>query len=150
MRQFEGVLAYVDCESDQGPSGARGKKIFLPKNIAQASLHTLIDKPVNRARNFDTHDRNNIIGKITEAKIDRKNRIRVKGFIDEKIPAKQRKSLGMSFELRGVHIENMRDSTWKISRLEEFEGVAILRKKKAAYQQTSFRIKRGIKCLSTS
>jgi len=48
--------------------------------------------------------------------------------------------MGMSYELADAHVEDMRASIWKLNRVT-FTGAAILLRDKAAYRQTSFRLK---------
>ena len=146
MRQFEGVLAYVDCASDSAPSGAHGHRLILTKEAVEQALPTLIGKPINCCKRLSGHEQN-VIGMILDTSIDRKNRIRVRGVVD---PTKlsSRRGLGMSFEAEKCRITDLRAPIWEVNHLT-FKGAAVLYKNVAAYKQTSFRIKRGILCLST-
>lgn len=147
MRQFEGVLAYVDCASDRATSGAHGHRVVVTKQAGMDALSSLVGKPINCAIDLARHSGDNVVGLIKGARIDRKNRVRVWGLVD---PTKlhSRRGLGMSFEASNCHISDVRTKIWEINRLT-FSGAAVLYKTKAAYQGTSFRIKRGIECLLT-
>jgi hypothetical protein len=48
----------------------------------------------------------------------------------------------MSYELADAHVADMRASIWTLTRAT-FTGAAILLRDKAAYRQTSFRLKKA-------
>ena len=49
-------------------------------------------------------------------------------------------SMGMSYELADAHVADMRASVWTLTKAT-FTGAAILMREKAAYRNTSFRLK---------
>jgi hypothetical protein len=50
--------------------------------------------------------------------------------------------MGMSYELADAHVEDMRASVWRLTKVT-FTGAAILLREKAAYGRTSFRLRAG-------
>jgi hypothetical protein len=50
--------------------------------------------------------------------------------------------MGMSYELADAHVEDMRASVWRLTKVT-FTGAAILLREKAAYAGTSFRLCAG-------
>jgi hypothetical protein len=143
--KFEGILAYVGTPSDLAPSGARGHRVLLTKEHAQICIHTLCGQGVNVNSDLHHHDVTRKIGVITEAKLYR-NRIKLSGHLwDKDFPAEVARlqasgnKLGMSFDADESFVPNMRESVWEI-RPARFTGAAILLKKKASYQKSSFKI----------
>ena len=147
---FEGVLTLVDVASDKAPSGARGHRVILTRQAAEAALPSLLGMAVGYKAGWDGHDARQKCGIITAAELEG-NRMVVSGFLFardfpevgpelEKFLA-QDGAMGMSYELADAHVTDMRAPVWTISRAT-FTGAAILLREKAAYRSTSFRVKR--------
>lgn len=141
MKPFEGVLTILDTPSDRAPSGARGHRVILKKVAAEAALSSLIGTPINRRWDFASHDKEGVIGTISEAWIDKDNKLRVRGLVLHELIGGKPPRLGMSYEIRDAHIEDMRASVWTITKCT-FEGAAVLRQNLAAYRATKFTVKK--------
>lgn len=141
MKPFEGVLTFVDQPSDRPPSGSRGRRVILTRIAAEAALDSLIGSPINRRYDLEGHDQNAVIGKITEAWLDKKGKLRVKGDVEEDMLGKIPRGLGMSYEIKNASIEDMRRIVWTIYKCN-FVGAAVLKRHKAAYGSTTFTVKR--------
>ena len=141
MKPFEGVLSFVDTPSDRPPSGARGHRVILTRIAAESALETLVGSPLNRRYDLSGHDKDTVIGSITNAWVDRKGKLCVKGCFEEEKLGKRPSGLGMSYELKDATIDDMRSRVWKITKCT-FEGAAVLKRHTAAYQTTSFTVKR--------
>ena len=149
---FEGVLTLVDVASDKAPSGARGHRVVLTRAAAEAALPSLLGMAVDYKAGWDGHDARQKCGIITAAELDGK-RLTVAGFlfardfpeleaqIESKIEAGVDRLMGMSYELADAHVADMSASIWTLTRAT-FTGAAILLREKAAYRNTSFRLKR--------
>ncbi len=143
---FEGVLTLVDAPSDKAPSGARGHRVVLTREAADAALPSLLGMAVDFKTGWDGHDAKQKCGIITAAEIDG-NAIRVRGYLFARdfaemmteIHAHGDEALGMSYELADAHVENMRAEVWRLTKAT-FTGAAILLRSKAAYRNTSFRV----------
>jgi hypothetical protein len=143
---FEGVLTLVDVASDKAPNGARGHKVILTRAAAEAALPSLLGMAVDYKAGWDGHDARQKCGIITSAEIEG-NRLMVAGYLfardfpemEEKIHASG--PMGMSYELADAHVADMRSSIWTLTRAT-FTGAAILLRDKAAYRNTSFRVRR--------
>ena len=144
---FEGVLTLVDVPSDRAPSGSRGHRVVLSRTAAEAALPSLLGMGVDFRPDWDGHDARSKCGILTEADIVGQ-RLMVGGYlyardfpeVEEKLRNLTPGSMGMSYELADAHVEDMRSSIWKLSRVT-FTGAAILLRDKAAYRQTSLRVK---------
>jgi hypothetical protein len=144
---FEGVLTLVDVASDKAPNGARGHKVVLTRAAAEAALPSLLGMAVDYKAGWDGHDARQKCGIITSAEIEG-NRLRVAGYLfardfpemEEKIHASG--PMGMSYELADAHVADMRSTVWTLTRAT-FTGAAILLRDKAAYRNTSFRVRRS-------
>ena len=145
---FEGVLTLIDVPSDRAPSGSRGHRVTLTRTAAEAALPSLLGMAVDFRPNWDGHDARSKCGILTSADIVG-HRLMVGGYLFARdFPEVEVKlhdhltagSMGMSYELADAHVEDMRASIWKLNRVT-FTGAAILMRDKAAYQQTSFRLK---------
>lgn len=138
---FSGVLTQLDVPSDRAPHGSRGKKVILTTKAAEAALPTLLGMGVNFTESFDGHDVTAKIGVITAATIE-DGAIHIDGFIyahdhpqaAARIKARK-KVLGFSYELADIYATD-EGGAWGITQCV-FTGAAILRKDKAAYQNTS-------------
>ena len=146
---FEGVLTLVDAPSDKAPSGARGHRVVLTRDAADAALPSLLGMAVDFKTGWDGHDAKQKCGIITAAEIDG-DAIHVSGYLFARdfaemmreIHAHGDETLGMSYELADAHVENMRAEVWRLTKAT-FTGAAILLRSKAAYRNTSFRISRA-------
>jgi hypothetical protein len=154
---FEGCLTLVDVPSDKAPSGARGHRVVLTREAAEAALPSLMGMAVDYKAGWDGHDARQKCGIITSATLgalgDQDKRLMVAGYLfardfpefaagAEQNPAKPapRGEMGMSYELADAHVADMRASVWTLTRAT-FTGAAILLRDKAAYRGTSFRVR---------
>ncbi len=146
---FEGCLTLVDVASDKAPSGARGHRVLLTREAAEAALPSLLGMAVDYKAGWDGHDARQKCGIITGAEIEGQ-RLVVKGFLfardypemEERVGGPMQASagdMGMSYELADAHVADMRAAVWTLTRAT-FTGAAILLKAKAAYRATSFRV----------
>ena len=144
---FEGCLTLVDVASDRAPSGARGHRVVLTRDAAEAALPSLLGMAVDYKAGWDGHDARQKCGIITAAHLeDRK--LMVSGFLfardypelGPEIAAAGDTQMGMSYELADAHVADMRASTWTLTRAT-FTGAAILLREKAAYRGTSFKVR---------
>ncbi len=146
---FEGVLTLVDAASDKAPSGARGHRVVLTRDAAEAALPSLLGMAVDFKAGWDGHDAKQKCGIITAAEIDG-DAVRVSGYLFARdfaemmteMHAHGDEALGMSYELADAHVENMRAEVWRLTKAT-FTGAAILLRTKAAYRKTSFRVVRS-------
>jgi hypothetical protein len=113
---FEGVLTLVDVASDKAPSGARGHRVVLTRDAAEAALPSLMGMAVDYKAGWDGHDARQKCGIITAAEIDGQ-RLTVAGYLfardyPEFGPEMERKIrgegsgadvMGMSYELADAH-----------------------------------------------
>ena len=148
---FEGCLTLVDVPSDKAPSGSRGHRVVLTRAAAEAALPSLMGMAVDYKAGWDGHDARQKCGIITAAEVEGQ-RLLVKGFLfardfpemEEKVcaaAATTTNPMGMSYELADAHVADMRASVWTLTRAT-FTGAAILLREKAAYRNTSFRVRR--------
>jgi hypothetical protein len=141
---FEGCLTLVDTPSDRAPSGARGHRVMLTRNAAEAALPSLLGMAVDYKAGWDGHDARQKCGIITSATLeDRK--LLVAGYLFARdfpeMEAALNPEMGMSYELADAHVADMRASIWTLTRAT-FTGAAILLRDNAAYRGTSFRVRR--------
>ena len=143
---FEGVLTLVDVPSDKAPSGSRGHRVVLTHAAAEQALPSLLGMAVDYKTGWDGHDARQKCGIITSASIVGQ-KLTVAGFLFARdYPEMEQKidgegAMGMSYELADAHVENMQASVWTLTKAT-FTGAAILLRDKAAYRNTSFRLKR--------
>ena len=150
---FEGCLTLVDVASDRAPSGARGHRVVLTREAAEAALPSLLGMAVDYKEGWDGHNARQKCGIITTAKLeDRKLMVggylfardfpemeaRLGGFLGA-VGAGAESDMGMSYELADAHVADMRAPVWTLTRAT-FTGAAILLREKAAYRATSFRV----------
>lgn len=143
---FQGVLTLVNTASDKAPAGARGHRVVLTREAAERGLASLLGMAVDYRPGWDGHDARRKIGLITEANLAGVKLV-VRGYIYARdfpevataIASQAPESMGMSYELADVRVEDMRADLWKLTRVT-FTGAAILRREKAAYRETSFRM----------
>ena len=147
---FEGVLTLVDVPSDKAPSGARGHRVILTREAAEAALPSLLGMAVDYKAGWDGHDARQKCGIITSARLDGQ-RLRVAGYLfardfpemEQRIGSglEAESAMGMSYELADAHVRDLRAPVWTLTRAT-FTGAAILLREKAAYRATSFRLRR--------
>jgi hypothetical protein len=145
---FEGVLTLLDVASDKAPSGARGHRVVLTREAAEAALPSLLGMAVDYKAGWDGHDARQKCGIITAAEVDGQ-RLTVSGYLFARdFPEMEAKiqgeaAMGMSYELADAHVADMKAQVWTLTRAT-FTGAAILLRDKAAYRSTSFRVKRAV------
>jgi len=145
---FEGVLTLVDVPSDRAPSGARGHRVVLTRQAAEAALPSLLGMAVDYKVGWDGHDARQKCGIITSARVEGKE-LAVAGYLFARdYPEMEQKiqasidgggAMGMSYELADAHVADMNAQLWTLTRAT-FTGAAILLREKAAYRATSFRL----------
>src|SRR5580698_8743756 len=77
---FEGVLTLVDVASDRAPSGAKGHRVILTRDAAEAALPSLLGMAVDYKAGWDGHDARQKCGIITSAHLDSR-KLMVSGFL---------------------------------------------------------------------
>ena len=143
-----GKTAGKDVASDKAPSGARGHRVVLTREAAEAALPSLMGMTVDYKAGWDGHDARQKCGIITAAEVDGK-KLTVAGYLFARdFPEMEGKiqaagAMGMSYELADAHVADMRAQVWTLTRAT-FTGAAILLREKAAYRSTSFRVKRPL------
>ena len=143
---FEGILTVVDAASDKAPAGARGHRVMLTREAAEAALPSLRGMAVDYRPGWDGHDARRKIGLLTEANLVGR-RLMVRGYlyardfpeVGKAMEAHAPEAMGMSYEIADARVEDMRAEIWKLTRVT-FTGAAILLREKAAYRGTSFRM----------
>jgi hypothetical protein len=153
--QFRGVLTLVDVASDRAPAGARGHRVVLTRSAAEAGLASLLGMALDYSPDLDRHDARRKIGVITRAEITGR-KLELGGYLFAKdFPeiVKEIKrggqprqlaaagnrgntaSLGMSYEIADARVADLRAKVWTLTHVT-FTGAAILRRDKAAYEET--------------
>lgn len=138
---FTGILTRLDQPSDRALGGTGGKRVILPKEVAEEALGSLLGMAVDFTPDFDGHDPKRKIGLITAAEVVG-DAIEIAGFFyaadfpDEvqQIQA-DKNDLGFSFEAQS-YMQSMKADPLVVVACE-FTGAAVLYKNKAAYQTTS-------------
>jgi hypothetical protein len=144
---FEGVLTVVDEASTRAPSGARGHRVILTRAAAMEALPSLLGMAVGFTPGWDGHDVRRKCGLITDADLIG-NELRVQGYVYgrdfpevvKQIEGGKPGTMGMSYELADAHVADMRADVWTVTRAM-FTGAAVLLREKAAYRNTSFRLR---------
>jgi hypothetical protein len=77
---FRGVLSVVDAPSQRAPSGSGGRRVLLPRGVAEAALPSLLGMALDYAPFFDRHDVRRKVGVITSADIVGRN-LEVGGYL---------------------------------------------------------------------
>jgi hypothetical protein len=157
---FEGCLTLVDVASDKAPSGARGHRVVLTREAAEAAIPSLLGMAVDYKAGWDGHDARQKCGIITTAHMEGR-RLMVAGYLFARdfpefermearsggvvggVGAGAEGDMGMSYELADAHVADMCAPVWTLTRAT-FTGAAILLREKAAYRATSFRVRRGV------
>lgn len=146
---FSGTLFYVDRPSENAPSGTGGKRLLVPRDVAENALPTLIGMGVNTSYWLDDHEVTNKIGVIEEAWIDG-DAVKVAGYLFAKdFPdmvneiREWKEDIGMSMETTETVLE---DTEWQGITVAKatsivFTGAAILYKWAAAYTTTAIAAK---------
>ncbi len=138
---FSGTLTFVDRESDNPVGGAKGKKTYIPREVAEAAIPSLLGMAVDFKPQLDGHDKTSKIGIITEAFLDG-DEVKIAGFLYaadfpaecERIRA-EKDALGFSYEAQARILDPNADP-WVFESCV-FTGAAILYKDCAAYTETS-------------
>lgn len=151
---FRGVLTLIDVPSDRAPSGARGHRVVLTRAAAEAALPSLLGMALDYTPALDRHDVQRKVGVITRAEIVGRQ-LELGGYLFAKdfpeivkeLGRVERRNargtagtvtagrLGMSYEIADARIADTKASVWTLTRVT-FTGAAILRRDKAAYQET--------------
>src|ERR1700748_3148336 len=77
---FDGVLTRLDEASTRPPSGAKGHRVVLTKEAAEAALPSLLGMGIGFTPSYDGHDVRRKCGLITEANIVGRE-LRVNGYV---------------------------------------------------------------------
>lgn len=140
-RAFRGVLTLVDTTSDRAPAGARGHRVVLTRAAAENALASLLGMALDYSPSLDRHDARRKVGIITRADVVGR-KLELGGYLFAKdFPEIVQKlgrgagGLGMSYEIADARIADMRAQVWTLTQVT-FTGAAILRRDKAAYQDT--------------
>lgn len=138
---FKGVLTKLDEPSDNPLSGSAGKRVILPKSVAEKGLSSLLGMAIDATPDFDGHDVKRKIGLITDADIVG-NEIHIAGYFygadfpeEVKRIQAEKSQLGFSYEAQ-VHLRSMNDDPLVMKNCV-FTGAAVLYKDMAAYTTTS-------------
>jgi hypothetical protein len=151
---FRGVLTLVDVTSDRPPSGSRGHRVVLTRSAAEEALASLLGMGLDYSPALDRHDARRKVGVITRAEIVGR-KIELGGYLFAKdfpeivrhigrgrcslrgldAGSQSQGCLGMSYEVADVRVADMNATIWTLTRVT-FTGAAILRREKAAYQET--------------
>jgi hypothetical protein len=140
--EFSGVLTKVDEPSNLAPHGSYGKKIFIPRDVAEKALPTILGMAVDYKTDLTGHNRQKKIGIITAATVEGSD-VCISGFFyandfpDEvSMIQSNKEDLGFSFEAERILVSSLEQDPLRIESMV-FTGAAILQKKSAAYQFTS-------------
>ncbi len=138
---FSGVLTRVDEASDKPVGGANGKRVLIPKAVAEKALASLLGMGVDYQPNLSGHDPQKKIGVIMGATIEGDG-VHIQGFLyGADFPAvvaeiqSKKALLGFSYEAQ-TSVENWSSDPVEVTSCV-FTGAAILFKDKAAYTTTS-------------
>jgi hypothetical protein len=142
---FSGILTRVDEPSDNPVGGTDNKHVYIPKEVAEEALHTLLGMAVDFTDHLDGHDPQQKIGLITEAWIEG-SAVHISGFfwggdfpMQVKAIQGAKGSLGFSYEAE-ARVRSLDDDPLVVESLA-FTGAAVLQKDKAAYTTTSLSAK---------
>jgi hypothetical protein len=144
-RPFRGVLTQVDVASDRAPSGTNGRRVVLTRAAAEKALASLIGMGIGFTPQMDGHDARRKVGVITAAEIDGTALV-VEGYLFARdFPEivreleRGRNAMGMSYEIADARAEDPNADIWKLTDVT-FTGAAVLKRSKAAYQNTSMEL----------
>ena len=127
--RFRGVLVRLDEPSTRPPNGADGHRIFVPTDVAQKRLLTLVGMGLNYAEDLDGHAQRRKVGVIQRAYIKGKD-LWVEGIVwkhdfpEAQSDLKQR-NLGMSMEIGQVEVDDTQADVWVLNDFY-FLGATIL------------------------
>lgn len=142
---FRGVLTLVDVASERAPSGSHGHRVVLMRTAAEEALASLLGMALDYSPALDRHDARRKVGIITRADITGR-KVELGGYLFAKdfpeivreiersgrVPGR---SLGMSYEVADARVADIRARVWTLTHVT-FTGAAILRRDRAAYQDT--------------
>ncbi len=138
---FSGILTRVDEPSDKPVGGANGKRVLIPKAVAEAALASLLGMGVDYQPNLSGHDPRKKIGVITGATVEGDG-VHIEGFLyGADFPAvvaeiqSKKALLGFSYEAQS-HVNDWNSDPVEVTSCV-FTGAAILFKSAAAYTTTS-------------
>lgn len=138
---FSGIMTRIDQPSDNPVGGANGKRVLIPKAVAEAALPSLLSMGVDYQPNLSGHDPTKKIGVITAATIEGDG-IHIEGILyGADFPAvvneirSKKRLLGFSYEAQAM-VEDWNKDPVEVTSCV-FTGAAILFKDKAAYTTTS-------------
>jgi hypothetical protein len=138
---FSGIMTRIDQPSDLPVGGANGKRVLIPRAIAEGALGSLLGMGVDYQPNLSGHDPTKKIGVITAATIEGDG-IHIEGFLyGADFPAvvaeiqSKKRLLGFSYEAQ-TGIKDWNSDPIEVTSCV-FTGAAILFKDKAAYTTTS-------------
>jgi len=151
---FRGVLTLIDVLSDRVPTGGRGHRVVLTRAAAEEAIPSLLGMALDYSPDLDKHDARRKVGVITKADIVGR-RLEVSGYLfgkdfpeiveeirsangsgDGQIAGPNAgQQLGMSYEVTDVRLADIRASVWTLIHVT-FTGAAVLRRNKAAYEDT--------------
>jgi hypothetical protein len=144
-KPFRGVLTQVDVASDRAPSGTNGRRVVVTRTAAEKALASLIGMGIGFTPQFDGHDARRKVGVITAAEVQG-NALVVEGYLFARdFPEIVREIergvnvLGMSYEVADARVEDPNADIWKLIEVT-FTGAAVLKRSKAAYQNTSIEL----------
>ncbi len=144
---FLGLLCYLDEPSENPPSGANGKRVLLPSDVADDRIHTLEGTGVNVDWGYYGHDVKKKIGCIESTWSDEGHvfvygHLWCRDFPEECNYIKDNASkLGMSYETTDTQLSTTeQDDVLKIDKIT-FTGAAILKDWAAAYTNTALAAK---------
>lgn len=139
--EFSGVLTRVGEPSDNPVGGANGKRVLIPKSVAEEAIGSLLGMGVDYTPSLSGHDAQKKIGIITAATVEG-DAINIQGFLYcADFPAvvaeiRSRKAqLGFSYEAQ-ASVADWKSNPVEVTRCV-FTGAAILMKERAAYTSTS-------------
>ena len=138
---FSGVMTRIDQPSDNPVGGANGKRVLIPKAVAESALASLLGMGVDYQPSLSGHDPQKKIGVITAATVEGDG-IHIEGIlygadfpaVVSEIQSKKR-LLGFSYEAQ-AGVQDWNSDPVEVTSCV-FTGAAILFKDKAAYTTTS-------------
>ncbi len=147
MSKFSAVIYRTDRLSPFAPTGSRGHRLFISKEVTLKYLPQLIGKAITITPELNAHANptgtecvKGVIGYITKTWVDN-DLACISGDLlihpEHLIISAASEVLGCSFEANEVEIKDKREFHWEIIKLR-FTGVAILKQSRAAFRTDSF------------
>lgn len=137
---FSGILTFVDRASDKAVGGTGGYKVYLPKDVVEAALPSLLGMGVDLAADASSHNAQKKIGIIDSAEVVG-DEVRISGFIyasdfpdEAEFIQECKDDLGFSYEV-STYVQDKTADPWMVEACV-FTGAAILYKDTAAYTET--------------